>query len=114
MNEPESWKKQEVYFQEEDISHSCISVRQVLRGKIKKGEKVTKARLCVSNFKEIKDFPTDSPCLSRIGVGSVFVLITSNRWKVQIIDDKAAVLQSKQTERTVYFRPPKEANTNKI
>ena len=113
VNELESWKKQEVYC-EEDIGKSCISVRWVLNRKIKNGEYVTKARLCARGFEEIKDFPTDLPCCSRIGVRSIFVLIASNRWKVQPIDVKTAFLQGKKIERTVYLRPPKEANTNKI
>ena len=114
MNELESWKKQEVYCEEEDIGQLCISVRWVLSRKIKKGEYVTKARLCARGFEEIKDFPTDSPCCSQIGVRSIFALIASNRWKVQAIDVKAAFLQGKQIERTIYLQPPKEANTNKI
>ena len=60
----ECWKKQEVYCEEEDINQSCISVRRVLSRKIKNGEYVMKARLCAHGFKEIKDFPTDSPYCS--------------------------------------------------
>ena len=71
MNELKSWKKQEVYC-EEGIAQSCISVRWVLSRKIKNGENVTKARLCACGFEEIKDFPTDSPCCSRISVRSTF------------------------------------------
>ena len=73
-----------------------------------------KARLCAHGFKEIKDFPTDSPYCSRIGVQSIFALIASNKWKVLAIDVKTAFLQGKQIERTVYLQPPKEAKTNKI
>ena len=93
---------------------SCISVRWVLSHKTKNGENIMKARLCACGFKEIKDFPTDSPCCSWIGVWSIFVLIASNRWKVQAIDVKTASLQGKQIERTIYFRPTKEPNNNKI
>ena len=103
MNELESWEKQKLYCEEEDISHSCISVRWVLSCKIKNGENVTKARVCARRFEEIKDFPTDSPCYSQIGVRSIFVLIASNRWRVQAIDVKTPVLQDKQIERTVYL-----------
>ena len=114
MNELESWKKQEVYCKEEDTDQSCISVRWVLSRKTKNGENVTKARFCTRGFEEIKYFPTDSPCCSRVGVRSVFLLIASNKWKFQAIDVKTAFIQGKQIERTVYFWPPKEANTNKI
>ena len=101
MNELESWKKQEV-FCEEDIGQSCISVRWVLLCKIKNGENVTKASLCACGFEEIKDFPTDPLCCSEIGVQSIFVLIASSKWKVQAIDVKTAFLQGKQIERMVY------------
>ena len=114
MNELESLKKQEVYCEEEDTGQSCISVRWVLSSKIKNGENVIKARLCARDLEEIKDFPTDSPCCSQIAVRSIFVLITSNKWKVQANDVKTAFLQGKQIERTVYLQPPKEANANKI
>ena len=113
MNELESWKKQEVYCEEEKTGQSCISIRWVLSRKVKNGENVTKARLCAKDFEEIKDFPADSPCYSRIGVRSIFVLIASNKWKVQAIDLKTAFLQGKQIERTVYLWPTQEANTNK-
>ena len=79
MNELESWKKQEVYCKEEDTDQSCISVRWVLNRKTKNGENVTKTRFCTRGFEEIKDFPTDSPCCSRVGVRSVFLLIVSNK-----------------------------------
>ena len=103
-----------MYREEEDIGQSWISVRWVLSRKIKNEEYVTKARLCTSSFEEIKDFPTGSPCCSQIGVRSIFTLIVSNRWKVQAIDIKTAFPEGKQIERTVYLRPLKEANTNKI
>ena len=90
------------------------SIRWVLSRKIKNGENVTKARLCAQGFKEIKDFPTDSPWCSQIGVQLIFVLIASNKWKVQAIDVKTAFPQGKQIKRTVYLRLLKEANTNKI
>ena len=79
------------------------SIRWVLSRKIKNGENVTKARPCARGFEEIKDFPTDSPCCSRIGVRSIFVLIASNEWKVQATDVKTAFLQgNKLKEQFIY------------
>ena len=46
INELGSWKKQEVYCEEEDTGRSCTSVRSVLNCKIKNRKNVTKARLC--------------------------------------------------------------------
>ena len=112
--ELESWRNRETYSEEDDLGQSCISVRWVLTRKFKNGESFIKARLCARGFEEMNDFPTDSPCCSRISVRSIFALIASNQWKVQAIDVKTAFLQGKQIERTIYLRPPKEANTAKI
>ena len=60
------------------MGESCISVRWVLSQKVKNGENITKVRLCARGFKEAKDFTTDSPCCSRIGICVIFILITSN------------------------------------
>ena len=53
----------------------------VVSQKTKNEENVTKVRLHACSFKEIKDFPTDSPCCSRIGVWSIFVSIASQQLK---------------------------------
>ena len=91
-----------------------ISVRWVFSRKVKNGENITKARLCARSLEEVKDFPTDSPCCSRIGICTIFILITSNQWEIKSINIKTAFLQGKQFERTVYLCLPKEANTSSI
>ena len=114
IQELESWRKREAYSKEEDLGQSCISVRWVITQKFKNGESFIKARLCTRGFEEMNNFPTDTPCCSRISVRLIFALIASNQWKVQAIDVKRAFLQGKQIERTIFLRPSKEANTNKI
>ena len=57
ITELENWKKQEVYREEEDMGQSCISVRWVLSQKVKNGENITKAKLCLRGFEKVKDFP---------------------------------------------------------
>ena len=114
MAELENWKKQEVYREEEDMGQWCISVRWVLSQKVKNGENITKARLCARGFEEVKDFPTDSPCCSNIGIRTVFILITSNQWEIKSTDVKTAFLHGKQIKRTIYLRPLKEANTSSV
>ena len=78
MIELENWKKQEVNKEVGDIGQSCISVRWVLSRKVKNGENITRARLCAKGFEEVKVFPTYSPCCSRIGICTIFTLITSS------------------------------------
>ena len=70
--ELENWKKEEVYREKEDMRQSCILVKWVLSRKVKNGENITKAR----GFEEVKDFPNDSPCCSRIDLYTIFILIT--------------------------------------
>ena len=82
---------------EEDTGQSCISVRWALSCKIKNGENGAQ------DFEEIKDFPTDSPCCSRIGVRSTLVLIASNKWKVLAIDKKQLSFRAnKSKEQFIY------------
>ena len=93
--ELESWQKQNVYVAEDDIGQNCISVRWVISKKIVNGEHITKARLCARGFEEIQDFPTDSPCCSRIGLRSVISIISTKQWIIKSIDVKTAFLQGK-------------------
>ena len=77
-------------------------------------DNITKARLCARGFEELQDFPTDSPCCSRIGVRTIFALVVSQNWNISSIDVKAAFLQGRKIERIVHLSPPKEANTSKV
>ena len=75
-----------------------ISVRWLLSRSVKSEENITKARLCARGFEEVKDFPTDSPCCSRIGIRTVLILITSNKWEIKSIDAKTAFVQGKRKQ----------------
>ena len=112
--ELENWKIQEVYIEEENIGQHCLSVRWVLSRKFVDGKTITKARLCARGFEEVQDFPTVSPCCSRIGLKSVITLIATEKWEIKSIDVKTAFLQGKEIQRNVYLRPPVEANTRKV
>ena len=60
------------------------------------------------------NFRTDSPTSSSEGLCTACCLISSNHWILKSLGIKAAFLQGKKIDRTLYVRPPKEANTNKI
>ena len=75
-----------------------ISVRWLLSRSVKSEENITKARLCARGFEEVKDFPTDSLCCSRIGIRTIFILITSNKWEIKSIDVKTAFVQGKRSK----------------
>ena len=68
--------------------HWTTSVRWVLSRKFVDGKTITKARLCARGFEEVQDFPTDSPCCSRIGLKSVITLIVTEKWEIKSIDVK--------------------------
>ena len=111
MTELENWKKKEVYSEEEDMGQMSISLRWVLSWKVKNGENITKARLCANNFEEVKDFPTDSPCCSRIGIHAILILIISNQWETKSIDIKTAFLQvNRSKERYTYVSQRKQTH----
>ena len=112
--ELQQWKKENVFIEEEDQGQACISLRWVLREKIINDKKSIKARLCARGFEEEQNFRTDSPTCSREGLRLACCLITTYHWVLNSLDVKTAFLQGKILERTVYVRPPKEANTNKI
>ena len=76
-------------------------MRWVISLKVVDGNNITKARLCAREFEELQDFPTDSPCCSRIGVRSIFALIASQNWNISSTDVKTAFLQGRKIERIV-------------
>ena len=114
QSELQEWKSRSVYDEVQDNNQPCISLRWVLKEKVISGKPEIKARLCARGFEENNDFHTDSPTCSREGLRLNISIIASNKWKIHSLDIKTAFLQGKNLERTVYVRPPKEANTNKI
>ena len=92
----------------------CISLRWVLKENVATGEKLVKAILCARGFEEEQHFRTDSPTCCKEGLHLTCCIISSNKWPLNSLDVKTAFLQGKLIERTVYVRPPKEAQTNKV
>ena len=89
-------------------------MRWVISRKVVEGSNTTKARICTRGFKELQDFPNDSPCYSSIRVRSIFALINSQNWNISSTDVKTAFLQGRKIERIAYVRPSKEDNTSKV
>ena len=111
------WENRQVYTEVEDTGQSCISLRWVVKEKPNENpdkKSTIKARLCARGFEEEKNFRTDSPTCSREGLRIALALIASNKWDICSLDVKTAFLQGNLLERTVYVRPPKEAQTTKI
>ena len=114
LTELEQWKSRQVYKEVEDTGQECISLHWVIKSKIINNKSATKAYLCACGFEEEQNYHTDSPTYSRQGIQIMFTLCASRKWPVSSIDIKTAFLQSKDLERAVFLRPPKEAQTNKI
>ena len=112
--ELKQWKERNVYTEEDDCGQECISLRWVIGNKTVEEEIITRARLVARGYEEEQDFRTDSPTCSREGVKIALACIAANGWTLNSIDIKTAFLQGKKIERTVYVRPPKEAETNKV
>lgn len=112
--ELEQWNQEGVYSEQTDEGQDCISLRWVLKEKIIDGEKIVKARLCARGFEEEQCFRTDSPTCCKEGLRLTCCVISSNKWLLNSLDVKTAFLQGKLMERTVYVRPPKEAQTDKV
>lgn len=75
-----------------------------------KGDAV-RARLVARGYEENCSAPTDSPTVSKSGLRIFFVVTNMKKWKMQATDIKSAFLQGKKLARTVYVKPPTEADT---
>ena len=114
LKELESWKNQNVFQEVENTGQKALSVRWVLKPKVINGVLTTKARLCARGFEEDKFFRTDSPTCSREGVRIALATIATHGWHLKSLDIRTAFLQGKDMERTVYLKPPPEANSDKL
>ena len=112
--ELDNWQKQEVYDEVQDKGQPCVSVCWVITPKLIDGKMSTKARLVAKGFQEAQDFRTDSPTCSRESLRLMTTIIASNKWQIQSIDVKTAFLQGRKIERSVFLRPPPEANTSNL
>ena len=111
-----TWIEQGVYEEVEDVGQDYVSTRWVITEKTSEESQqvVLKARLCARVFEEEQNFRTDSPTCSRESVRILFSILASHNWKLSSIDVTRAFLQGEAIERTVYLKPPPEANTNKL
>ena len=113
QKELENWIKNEVYEEVEDSGQDTISVRWVITPKLVDDQWTTKARLVARGFQEnIDDLKVDSPTCMKETTRLLLSLASSNEWKINSIDIKAAFLQGKSIDREIYLKPPKEAQAH--
>lgn len=109
QSEIQNWIDNEVYEEVEDVGQRFMSVRWVVTEKLKRDEKVTKARLVARGFEEdTSKLRKDSPTCSKEAVRLLISVAASCGWSCCSLDVKAAYLQGNLIERDLYLRPPPE------
>ena len=114
MQELEAWRSHNVFDEVVDEGQQTISVRWVITPKVVDGIPSVKARLVAKGFQEQQDFRKDSPTCSRESIRLTLAVISSKKWKLQGFDIRRAFLQGGPIDRTVYLKPPPEANTSML
>ena len=114
LKELQSWKEHGVFEEKEDDGSKCITTKWVLKDKIINNKPSTKARLCIRGFEEDAILRRDSPTAMKESVRFALGIAASKGWRLRSLDVKTAFLQSKNLERKVLIRPPKEAQTDKL
>lgn len=111
QTELDNWKKNSVCDEVKDEGQKCISTRWVCTLKETSDGVVPKARLVARGFEEIntEELQKDSPTCASESLKMIMALICENKWQLNSMDIKAAFLQGKELTRSVYIRPPQEA-----
>ena len=112
--ELENWKSFDVYTEVPDIGQKTISTRWVVTKKDICDQESIKARLVVRGFEEESQIQSDSPTASKSTLRMVMAIASSNNWKIETIDIKAAFLQGKELEREVFVLPPKDVREDGV
>lgn len=110
--EIETWRKFDVFTEvdrRDFANHDVISCKWVESEKSGHDQStIYKSRLCVRGFEE-KDPPKgDSPTAGKNILRMFLALAGAHGWKVEMMDVRAAFLQSDKLTRTVLVKPPKE------
>ena len=114
QEELKNWIANDVYTEVNNQGQDTVSVRWVVTNKVVDQKVSYKARLCARGFEEEQPFRKDSPTGSREGLRLTFSIIASKGWELNSLDIKSAFLQGKEIDRTVFIKPPPEANTDKL
>ena len=114
MNELENWKKFKAYEEVIKADQNYLTTQWVITSKYDNAKRVIKARLVARGFQETDEVQKDSPTASRESLRLLLLVSVSLNWKIHSIDVKSAFLQGETLKRTVYLKPPKEANTDKL
>jgi len=113
--ELDSWKKNKVYIEVEDVGQKCISTRWVCSLKSTPDGIIPKARLVARGFEEFTaNIQKDSPTCAHESLRLIIAITAQRQWELHAMDIKTAFLQGQNMDREVYVAPPKEANSKGI
>ena len=102
----------------EEVSYAgqpLISTGWVCTEKMKGGKLVCKARLVARGFEEdSSSLKIESPTCSKDSFRIMLTVVCSMKWKIHSIDIKSAFLQGMPLSRSVFLKPPKEAETESV
>ena len=106
--EIQSWKNFGVYKEvnkNDYPSHIPLSCTWVKSEKENNGHK---SRLCIRGFEEENPPKADSPTAGKDTLRMFLGLAAANSWKIEMIDIRAAFLQSDPLDRVILLKPPKQ------
>ena len=106
--ELENWTKNGVYEEIEDLGQEKVSVKWVIKEKIKGEERKYKARLVARGYEEWGETRSDSPTCSKESIRIILTIAAAKHWQCNALDIKAAFLQGRE----VFLKPPAEAKSN--
>lgn len=111
LAEIENWKQNEVFIEVEDKGQRTVSTRWVCTLKTTPSGITPKARLVARGFEEFtEDLQKDSPTCGHESMRVILAILAQRTWRLHSMDIKTAFLQGEVMDRTVYIKPPKEAN----
>ena len=114
-DEVKKWEKYDVFEKvnrREYPTEDVLSCRWVGSEVNDNGEVRYKARLVIRGYEEFNPPEADSPTASKSIMRLFLTLACTYQWKLEMLDVRAAFLQSKPIERLVLVRPPKEFRKN--
>ena len=112
LEELQKWQEFKTYEEIPDTGQPRVSCKWVCTEKMKAGVLMTKARLVARGFEEDKSqLRTDSPTCYKDSLRILLSVLSARNWKLKSINIKSAYLQGNETQREIYLKPPKEANT---